>query len=140
MVKDAVLEVPTVEGLAAKMKVPADALKRTLARYNGLVKGGRDLDFGKRADRLTAVKWRNWKMHFIRQDTMIDPPVPNPVPATYNLLIDPREEKPGRYLDNSWVMYPVSKILGEFRTSLKQHPPIPMGTPDPYVPPPAMAR
>ncbi|MBP7799952.1 MAG: hypothetical protein KA072_15130 [Thermoanaerobaculaceae bacterium] len=55
MVKDAVLEVPTVEGLAAKMKVPADALKRTLARYNGLVKGGRDLDFGKRADRLTAV-------------------------------------------------------------------------------------
>ena len=92
------------------------------------------------ADRLTAVKWRNWKMHFIRQETMIDPPVPNPVPATYNLLIDPREEKPGRYLDDSWVMYPVSKILGEFRTSLKQHPPIPMGTPDPYVPPPAMAR
>ena len=53
--KGAVLEAPTVEGLAAKMKVPAEALKRTLARYNELVKGGRDLDFGKRADRLTAV-------------------------------------------------------------------------------------
>ena len=87
------------------------------------------------ADRLTAVKWRNWKMHFYHQDTMIDPPVRNPVPAVYNLHTDPREEKPANYLENSWVMYPVSKIMHEFEASLKQHPPIPMGTPDPYLPP-----
>jgi arylsulfatase len=86
------------------------------------------------ADRLTAVKWRNWKMHFYRQDTMIDPPVRNPVPMVYNLFIDPREKKAGNYLENAWVMYPVSKIMHDFQTSLKQHPPIPMGTPDPYLP------
>lgn len=87
------------------------------------------------ADRLTAVKWRNWKMHFYRQDTMIDPPVRNPVPMVYNLLIDPREEKAGNYLENAWVMYPVSKIMHDFQVSLKQYPPIPMSTPDPYLPP-----
>lgn len=26
------------------------------------------------ADRLTAVKWRNWKAHFIKQDGMYDVP------------------------------------------------------------------
>jgi hypothetical protein len=26
------------------------------------------------ADILLAVKWRNWKLHFYRQDTMFDPP------------------------------------------------------------------
>jgi arylsulfatase A-like enzyme len=26
------------------------------------------------ADILLAVKWRNWKLHFYKQDTMFDPP------------------------------------------------------------------
>ena len=42
------------------------------------------------AERLQAVKWRNWKLHFMRQDTMFDPPVKNPVPTIYNLFTDPR--------------------------------------------------
>lgn len=50
------------------------------------------------SDRLTAVKWRNWKVHFYRQDTMIDPPAHN-LSTVYNLLIDPREEKAGNYLE-----------------------------------------
>jgi arylsulfatase len=29
------------------------------------------------AERLQAVKWRNWRMHFMRQDTMFDPPMKN---------------------------------------------------------------
>jgi len=83
------------------------------------------------ADRLQAVKWRNWKLHFYRQDTMFDPPVRNPVPTIYNLYTDPREEKP---TPDSWVVGPVLKIVGEFEQSVKQHPLIPMGTPDPYRP------
>jgi arylsulfatase len=83
------------------------------------------------ADRLQAVKWRNWKLHFYRQDTMFDPPVRNPVPTIYNLYTDPREEKP---TPDSWVVGPVLKIVGEFERSVKQHPVIPMGTPDPYRP------
>ncbi|MGO9592422.1 MAG: sulfatase-like hydrolase/transferase [Steroidobacteraceae bacterium] len=84
------------------------------------------------ADRMQAVKWRMWKMHFMRQDTMFDPPVKNPVPMIYNLFTDPREEKP---TVDTWVVHPMLKIVGEFEQSVKQHPLIPMGTPDPYSPP-----
>lgn len=83
------------------------------------------------SDRLQAVKWRNWKLHFYRQDTMFDPPVKYPVPMIYNLFTDPREEKP---TPDSWVVGPVLKIVGDFDRSVKDHPLIPMGTPDPYRP------
>jgi len=46
----------TLEGLAAKMKVPADALKKTVARYNELVKKGVDEDFGKRKELLFPIE------------------------------------------------------------------------------------
>jgi hypothetical protein len=85
-------------------------------------------------NRLQAVKWRNWKMHFYRQDTMADPPVKFPVPVLYNLYTDPREEKP---TINPWVLYPMLKIVRAFEESLKKCPLIPMGTLDPYEPPAA---
>jgi fumarate reductase flavoprotein subunit len=37
------------------MKVPVETFKATIARYNELVRLKKDLDFGKRPDRLTAV-------------------------------------------------------------------------------------
>ena len=83
-------------------------------------------------DRLTAVKWRNWKLHFIRQDTMFDPPAKLGIPSIINLYTDPREEKPTA---DTWVVTPMLKIVGAFEQSVKQHPLIPMGTPDPYTPP-----
>jgi len=89
------------------------------------------------ADRLQAVKWRNWKMHFMRQENMFDPPVKNPVPTIYNLYTDPREEKPTA---DTWVVGPVLKIVDEFEQSVKQNPLIPMGTPDPYQPPAIRAK
>jgi succinate dehydrogenase/fumarate reductase flavoprotein subunit len=46
----------TWEELAAKMKVPADALKRTVARYNELVRKGVDEDFGKRRELLFPIE------------------------------------------------------------------------------------
>lgn len=83
------------------------------------------------ADRLQAVKWRNWKLHFMRQETMFDPPVKNPVPTIHNLYTDPREEKP---TVDTWVVGPVLEVVGAFEESVKQYPLIPMGTPDPYEP------
>ena len=50
-----VLQAGSIEALAEKMKVPAETLKKTIARYNELVKTGSDLDFGKRPDRMTAI-------------------------------------------------------------------------------------
>jgi arylsulfatase A-like enzyme len=86
------------------------------------------------ADRLQAVKWRNYKVHFYQQDTMVSPPVRLPVPFLFNLYINPREEEDKPALD-TWVIGPVLKIIGEFEASLKRYPLIPMGTPDPYLPP-----
>ena len=86
------------------------------------------------ANRLQAVKWRNWKAHFIWQVNMYDPPQTLPLPKVINLLTDLKEERDvGAY--NSWVADPVVKIVGEFEESLKKYPPIKVGTPDPYVPP-----
>lgn len=62
--KGVILEADSIEALAEKMKVPAGIFKKTVARYNELVHGGKDLDFGKRPDRLTAVDkppyYANW--------------------------------------------------------------------------------
>ena len=54
------------------------------------------------------------------------------MPTIYNLYTDPREEKPTA---DSWVVGPILKIVGAFEQSVKQHPLIPMGAPDPYSPP-----
>ena len=47
------------------------------------------------ADRLSAVKWRNWKVHFIWQEHMYDPPLTLPLPKVINLLTDLKEERDG---------------------------------------------
>jgi hypothetical protein len=86
------------------------------------------------ADRLSAIKWRNWKVHLIWQENMYDPPQTLPLPKLINLLTDPREERDVGW-KNSWVVNPVTRIIVEFEDSLKKYPPIPMGTPDPYTPP-----
>jgi hypothetical protein len=87
------------------------------------------------ADRLSAVKWRNWKMHLIWQEKMYDTPQHLPLPRVYDLLRDMKEERDvGVY--NSWVAEPTFKILANFQASLKKYPRIKVGTPDPYTPPP----
>lgn len=86
------------------------------------------------ADRLQAVKWRQYKVHFYQQETMVSPPVKLPVPFLFNLYTNPQEDELKPALD-TWVIGPVLKIIGEFEASLKDHPLIPVGTPDPYVPP-----
>jgi len=45
-----------ITDLARKMKVPAETLKATIARYNELCRLGKDLDFGKRAERMTTIE------------------------------------------------------------------------------------
>ena len=86
------------------------------------------------ADRLSAVKWRNWKMRLIWQADMYDTPQRLPLLRVFNLLHDLKEVRDvGAY--NTWVADPVVKIIGEFEASLKKYPPIKLGTPDPYTPP-----
>jgi arylsulfatase len=85
------------------------------------------------ADRLSAVKWRNWKLQLILQDDMYDPPQTLALPRLYNLLTDLREEH-NVAAQNTWVITPMMSIVGALKTSLAKYPPIESGTPDPYVP------
>jgi arylsulfatase A-like enzyme len=84
-------------------------------------------------DTLYAVKWRNWKAHYIWQEYRFDAPLRlgNDRPRLHNLLVDPRERNNVAEV-NGWVFHPMGKMLGEFQESLRKEPPIPPGTADPY--------
>ena len=72
-------------------------------------------------------------MHLIWQENMFDAPQKLPLPKIINLLTDLKEQH--NVLEyNSWVTYPMMKIISELEASLKEYPPIKVGTPDPYVP------
>ena len=65
---------------------------------------------------------------------MFDPPQLLPLPKVINLLTDLKEER-DVLIYHSWVTNAMMKIRNDFDESLKAHPPIKMGTPDPYTPP-----
>jgi len=88
------------------------------------------------ADRLEAVKWRNWKVVFYEeQRDWWSPPTKLGSPKAFNLITDPKEEYPQTGLQSSWIAGPAIKVMVDFEHSLKKYPPIPPGTADPYKPP-----
>ncbi len=77
---------------------------------------------------LFGVKWRNWKL-LLKE---IDPDsyaIRNMAyPTIYNLLVDPKEEVPElNYLNDTWVDFPLYKVLEDHEASIEQDP----GAPDP---------
>ena len=82
---------------------------------------------------LRAVKWRNWKMHFIWEVEPNQGPIKLETPYIFNLLRDPKEETNVASEEN-WVRGPMLKHLAGFQESLKTHPPIPPGASDDYEP------
>jgi arylsulfatase A-like enzyme len=88
------------------------------------------------ADRLEAVKWRNWKVVFYDEERdWWTPPAKLGEPKVFDLITDPKEEYPATGMRNTWVAGPAMKIVSDFEASLKRYPPIAPGTPDPYTPP-----
>lgn len=87
-------------------------------------------------NRLQAVKWRNYKVHFYQQDNMEAPPIKLGIPRLFDLYTNPQEDEQKRAF-SSWVLGPMLKMIGAFEASVKKAPLIPMGTPDPYQPPEA---
>jgi arylsulfatase len=80
-----------------------------------------------------AVKWYDWKLHYAWQD---EPTLPaQPVMKLFNLRSDPKEETDVKDL-NPWAESVMGRVVDELNASLEKYPPIPLGTPDPYVPPP----
>ncbi|MHC5012277.1 MAG: sulfatase-like hydrolase/transferase, partial [Planctomycetota bacterium] len=85
-------------------------------------------------DKVFGVKWRNWKLHFNELETWAGETKAYEMPKVYNLLVDPGETQDVLF-PNTWVPRKALPILEAHVASLKSHPPIPMGAPDPYVPP-----
>jgi hypothetical protein len=94
--------------------------------------GSGQFDYGRIV--LQAVKWRNFKVHFYQQETMVSPPIKLAIPLLFNLYKNQREEQ-DKQITDSWIFGPVLKMVGEFEASTKKYPLIAMGTPDPYTPP-----
>ncbi|MEH0158417.1 arylsulfatase [Limibacter armeniacum] len=92
-------------------------------------------------DDMFAYKWRNFKVHFIKQESMFDTPVKHNFPRVHNLIRDPKElhgiDGGGRETgaqNLTWVLPAVTKEVLQFQKTLKEEPPILLGTPEPYVP------
>jgi arylsulfatase len=97
-------------------------------------KSGRDGFVVYMGNDIFGVKWRNWKLHFKEQDSAFDEMRIYTMPRVYNLLSDP-QERDNVLFPNTWVPKAALPQLEEHIASLKKHPPIRSGTPDPYQPP-----
>jgi len=70
-VDEMTVKADTIEKLARKMEVPVDTFKATIERYNELAGTGKDLDFGKRPDRLTTVDKPPFYAGIIKQHILV---------------------------------------------------------------------
>jgi arylsulfatase len=80
-----------------------------------------------------GVKWRDWKIHMKEQDAWNTALRTYTMPRVYNLMSDP-QEKDNVLFPHTWVLKASLPLLEEHIASLKKHPPIPTGAPDPYLP------
>jgi len=81
-----------------------------------------------------GVKWRDWKLHFKEQTGWNGVLREYTMPRVYNLMNDP-QERDNVLFPHTWVPKAALPQLEEHVSSLKEYPPIPAGTPDPYKPP-----
>jgi hypothetical protein len=124
----------SIVGAAVPKDRPIDGVDQSDFFLGKTEKSGREGILIWCADRLQAVKWRNFKVHFYQQETMVSPPIKLGIPLLFNLYTNPREDE-DKVITDSLIFGPVLKMVGEFEASVKKHPLIAMGTPDPYVPP-----
>jgi arylsulfatase A-like enzyme len=81
-----------------------------------------------------GVKWRDWKLHFKEQDSVFGELRTYTMPRLYNLLSDP-QERDNVLFPATWVPKAALGQLTEHTLSLRENPPVPGGTLDPYLPP-----
>jgi len=128
---------PTIAKLAGG-KVPEDRVIDGIDMSGFFVgkqdKSGRDGFIVYMGKDIFGVKWRNWKLNFKEQNSAFDEMHTYTMPRVYNLLTDP-QERDNVLFPNTWVPKAALPQLEEHIASLKKHPPIPAGAPDPYVPP-----
>lgn len=83
---------------------------------------------------LYAMKWRDWKVHFIWQASKYSPKqVYSTFPKLVNLKQDPREARQAAEPYNTWAQFMMRPLIG-FQMSAKKFPHVPVGAPDSYRP------
>ncbi|MCW8833810.1 MAG: sulfatase-like hydrolase/transferase [Colwellia sp.] len=88
-------------------------------------------------DELYAVKWRDWKAHFIFQKSKFSPKeIYSTAPKVINLKHDPKEQFQAAEPYNAWLQYPGIKLVVDYKMSQALQPDVPVGAPDSYIPPP----
>jgi len=124
--------------LAGGGKVPDDRIVDGMDMREFLLgeadESGRDAIMCLNANRLQAIKWRQWKVHLMKQDDFYSTWSPYSSPLLHNLEWDPREEHQVDF-PHAWVMHPMAAAAEAFLKTLVAEPPIKTGTPDPYTPP-----
>ncbi len=96
-------------------------------------KSGREGVIVYNGEDIFGVKWRNWKVNFKEQDTVVDEIRTYGTPRVYNLLTDPGESQ-NVLFPHTWVPKAALVQLGEHYASLEREPPIRPGALDPYLP------
>lgn len=104
------------------------------------------------SNKLNAVKYKNWKIHYAWQELMRDSVTPIDKPIVFNLITNPqehREIKPSRYTrfyysdedrskqekEDSIIITKANKLVDEHLKTFEKYPAIPLFTPEPYLPP-----
>lgn len=88
------------------------------------------------AERLEAVKWRDWKLAFYEETRdWFSTPSKLTLPKLFHLTSDPKEEYPEETLRHSWVIKQALAAIQAFQNSLRLHPAIPEGTRGMWIPP-----
>lgn len=94
---------------------------------------------------LQSYKWRNFKAHFWKQESMFDTVTRMNFPAVHDLIKDPKEKYPfyGGYGAGSgsgveqltWVLPAITYEILKHKKTLRDEPPVPFPAPEPYTPP-----
>ena len=77
-----------------------------------------------------SVKWRNMKIHFETAEGTHDKVVNHTFPQVYDIKNDPAENYDvwgNEGYAHTWIMEPVSRILGELQASMAKYPNIKPG-------------
>ena len=82
---------------------------------------------------LRAVKYHDWKFHYVFQPSSSAQAVP-PLTRLFNLLSDPKEETDIKDA-NPWAQSAMDKIVADFVATTQKYPHVPANAADPYTPP-----
>ena len=82
---------------------------------------------------ITAVRWRQWKIHFATKEHYYAPLVKQSFPVLFNLRADPFEsydetaDRAQAFQSKQWLEGPLQMVIGQHAMSLAQYPPVQKG-------------